>query len=194
MSAPSYEERIKIINKTESSGSAFPFDQINVLAVKCCPIFRTTLHRIISHCWSHQKVSKCWKLAIIILIYEKISPENPDNFTPIRFEPIYAKVFTTLIRNPTYTSLVESNIQKGFWGCVSGKVGRTGTLIYFINLSRRYHRNLVTLLNLRNVVLRKRDNDFIQAVLSYQSQGIFVILLQNYARTFELQLEPILIS
>ena len=48
MLAPSYQELTKIIKKMKSSGSACPFDQISVLALKRCPILRTALHRIIS--------------------------------------------------------------------------------------------------------------------------------------------------
>ena len=128
-----YKGRTKVIKNMKSSGSTCPFDQISALALRRCPVLRTTLHRIISHCWSHQKVSKCWKLDFTILIYKKDSPGNPGNFNPIPLEPICAKVFTSLIKNRTYTfitenSYTEANIQKGFWSGVSGKVEHTETL------------------------------------------------------------------
>ena len=142
------------------------------ISTKTPSILRTTLHRIISHCWSHQKVPKCWKLDFTILIHKKDSPENPGNFNPIPFEPISAKVFTSLIRNRTYIFLIknnnaEANIQKGFWSGVSGKVEHTETLTYLINRAQRYDRNLiVTLLDLRNAAFGEVDHDLIQAVLS----------------------------
>ena len=120
----------------------------------------------------HQKVPKCWKLDFTILIYKKGSPENPGNFNPIPFEPICAEVITSLIRNCTYTFLIENNyteanIQKGIWSGASGKVEHTETLTYLINHARRYHRNLiVTLLDLRNTAFVEADHDLIQAVLS----------------------------
>ena len=49
----------KIIEKMKSSGLTFPFDKISTLALKRCPILLTSLHRITSHCWLHQKVPHC---------------------------------------------------------------------------------------------------------------------------------------
>ena len=97
MLAPSHEERTKFIEKMKSSGSTCPFNKTSVLALKHCPILRTTLRGIISHCWSHRK--KCWKLGFTTLIYKK---DSPGNFNPIPLEPICAKLFTSLIRNRTY--------------------------------------------------------------------------------------------
>ena len=148
-------------------------DQTRVSAIKRCPLNLATLNRIISHWWSHQKVPKCWKLGSVILIYGKDSPENPDNFNPLKLELICAKAFSSLIRSRTSTFLVENNyietnIPKRFSSGVFRKVEHTEILTYLIHHARRYHRNLtVTLLDLRNVAFGEVEHDFIQAVLSY---------------------------
>ena len=81
-------------------------------------------------------------------------------------------MFTSLIRNRTYTFLVKdscikNNIQKGFWSGVLAMLEHTETLTYFINHAKRYQRNLiVTLLDLHNA-FAELDHDLIQKVLSY---------------------------
>ena len=119
----------------KSNGLVCPFNQISVSTLKLSPVLRTTLHRIIWHCWSHQKVPKFWKLGFTILIYKKDGPENPAKFRPITLEPICARMFTSLIRNRTYTFLVENNyvetkIKIGFLSGVLVTVGHIETLPY----------------------------------------------------------------
>ena len=65
---PSYREISKIINKMKSSGSAFPFDHVSVIALKRCPILRTGLHFIIVYCWTKKVTPVTWKKGFCVLI------------------------------------------------------------------------------------------------------------------------------
>ena len=83
LAPPSYREITKIIHKTNSGGSPCPHDKISIIILKRCPILRTYIHEIISHCWLHRMFPRCWKYAFIILIYKKKSNTEPSNFRPI---------------------------------------------------------------------------------------------------------------
>ena len=67
---PSYQEITKIINNIKSSGSPCPFDHVSIIILKRCPILRTIIHKIISHCWSNKMFPQVWKSAFTILIYK----------------------------------------------------------------------------------------------------------------------------
>ena len=119
VSTPSYSEITKIIKRMKSSSSACPFDQISVLTLKNCPILRTALHRIIQHYWKTKSVPRIWKHSFTILIYKKDSPKIPSNFRPITLQPVFAEVYSALIRNRVFDFMnnndyIETNIQKGF--------------------------------------------------------------------------------
>ena len=106
-----------------------------------------------------------------MLICKKGIPKELSNFRPITLEPVCAKVFTSLIRNRMYSSLVnnsyiETNIQKGFWTGISGTIEHTETLTYMINHARRYQRNLVITLDLKNA-FGELDHNLITSVLLY---------------------------
>ena len=169
---PSYRKISKIIHKMKSSGSACPFNHINVIALKRCPILRSALHRIIVYCWTKKVIPATFRKGFCLPIYKKGTPKEPSNFRPITLEPVCAKVFTSLIRNRMYSSLVnnsyiETNIQKGFWTGISGTIEHTETLTYMINHARRYQRNLViTLLDLKNA-FDELDHNLITSVLHY---------------------------
>ena len=92
ITAPTYSEISKIIRKMKSGSSACPFDQISILVLKNCPILRTALHRIISHCWDRGLLPKSWKQAFTILIHKKDNAKLPSNFRPITLQPVLAKV------------------------------------------------------------------------------------------------------
>ena len=62
-----------------------------------------------------------------ILYHKKDNAKLPSNFRPITLQPVFAKVFTSIIRNRIYSYLVqneyiETNIQKGFWKRISGTI------------------------------------------------------------------------
>ena len=140
----------------KSSPSACPFDQISVLTVKNCPILRTAVHRIIEHCWKTKSVPRTWKHSFTIQIYKKDSPKFPSNFRPIRLQPVFAKVYSGLIRNRVFDFMnnndyIETNIQKGFCKGISGIVEHTELLTYLINHARSNQRQLiVTMTDLKN--------------------------------------------
>lgn len=131
---PTYREITGIINKLKSSGFPCPHDQMSIIILKRCPILRTVIHRIISKCWRDKVFPSCWKHAFTILIYKKGSNADPANFRPITLQPVFAKIYSSLIRNRIYNFLqnnyIESNIQKGFWKAISGTIEHTELLSY----------------------------------------------------------------
>ena len=170
ITAPTYSEISKIIRKMKS-GSC-PFDQISILVLKNCPILRTALHRIMSHYWDRRLLPKSWKQAFTILIHKKDNAKLPSNFRPITLQPVFAKVFTSIIRNGIYSYLVqneyiETNIQKGFWKGISGTIKHNELLTHIINHARKNQRHLViTLLDLKNAFGEVHHN-LLQTILSY---------------------------
>ena len=116
---PTHKEITGIINELKSSGSPCPHDQMSIVILKRYPMLRTFIHKIILHCWRKQKFPCCWKQAFTILIHKKGSNVEPSNFRPITLQPVFAKIYSSLIRNRIYNFLLEnqfivSDIQKGF--------------------------------------------------------------------------------
>ena len=169
---PSYREITKIVNKMKSSGSPCPHDQMSIIILKRCPYIRTLLHRIITHCWQKQIFPEEWRYAFTILFYKRASNKDPANFRPITLQPVFAKVFSSFIRNRMYTYLVknkfiETNLQKGFWSEISGCVEHTELLSYIINHARLKQRQvIITLLDLKNA-FGEIDHNVIMKVLEY---------------------------
>lgn len=169
---PSYTEITKIINKMKNSGSPCPHDHMSVILLKRCPYIRTVLHRIIRHCWTNHVFPTEWRDAFTILIYKRESNKNPANFRPITLQPVFAKVFSSLIRNRMYTFLIknnfiETNLQKGFWSEISGCIEHTELLSYIINHARIKQRQvIITLLDLKNA-FGEIDHNVIMKILEY---------------------------
>ena len=159
-------------DKLRSAASPCPLDQMNAIMLKRCPFFRTMLHKILSYCWKHQRVPKAWKQGLTILIHKKGENSDPSNFRPITLQPVFAKVYSSLIRNRLYTFLIqnkyiESNIQKGFWEGVSGTVEHTELLTHMINHARVKQRNMVvTLLDSKNA-FGEVEHNLIMKILDY---------------------------
>ena len=120
------------------SASPCLLDQISVIALKNCPYLRKQLWRFISKAWKNALFPKTWGQGIIILIHKKDSNKNPGNFRPITLQPILSKFFTRIIGNRIFAFVlqkkyIETNLQKGFRGNVSGCIEYTETLTYVIN-------------------------------------------------------------
>ena len=87
-------------------------------------------------------------------------------------QPVFAKVFSSLIHNRIYSFLVankyiETNIQEGIWDNISGTIEHTEHLTHIINHARLHQRQVVvTLLDLRNA-FGTVDHHLIQKVLEY---------------------------
>ena len=169
---PTYQEITKIVKKMKCSGSPCPYDQLSTIILKRCPYLRTLLHHIIVHCWENKTFPDEWKYAFSILIYKRDSNKDPANFRPITLQPVFAKVFSSLIRNRMYTYLIknkfiETNLQKGFWSEISGCVEHTELLTYIINHSRLKQRQvIITLLDLKNA-FGEIDHEIILKILDY---------------------------
>ena len=146
----------KVIRYMRSAASPCPADQISVIVLKNCPIIRTALWKIISHCWTAKYFPRVWKNGVTVLAYKKGELNNPENFRPITLQPVMSKVFTSLIKDRIYkyicsNNYIDQNIQKGFWTNVSGTIEHTETLTHLINNARNKQRNLViSLIDLRN--------------------------------------------
>ena len=169
---PSYEEVTKVIRYMRSAASPCPVDQISVIVLKNCPIIRTSLWKIISHCWSAKFLPQVWKKGVTVLAYKKGDLDNPENFRPITLQPVMSKVFTSLIKDRIYNYLwsnnyIDQSIQKGFWTNVSGTIEHTETLTNLINNARNKQRALVvSLIDLRNA-FEEVNHKFLQKTLQY---------------------------
>ena len=125
-----------------------------------------------SHCWDRGLLPESWKQAFTILIHKKDNAKLPSNFRPITLQPVFAKVFTSIIRNRIYSYLVqneyiETNTQKGFWKGISGTIEHNELLTHIINHARKNQRHLViTLLDLKNAFGEVHHN-LLQTILSY---------------------------
>src|SRR6218665_496925 len=54
-----------------------------------------------------------------ILVYKKGETSDPANFRPITLQPVWCKIFTTILKNRVYSFLsdndfIDKKIQKGF--------------------------------------------------------------------------------
>ena len=88
--------------------------------VKMLAFLRTELHRTISYCCEKQTFPKTRKYAFTIIIYKKGDKKVPSNFRPITLQSVFAKMYSSLIRNRIYKYILENNyiqakIQKGFF-------------------------------------------------------------------------------
>ena len=130
------------------------------------------------------------KYGTTVPIYKKGCNKNVENFRPITLQPVFAKVFSSVLRNRIYGFLVtnkfiETNIQKGFWDDISGTVEHTEHLTYIINHARLHQRQvIVTLLDLRNA-FGTVDHRLIKKVLQYhhipvEIQSIIHSYYDNY--------------
>ena len=78
---PTYKGITSILTKL--SGSPCPHDQMSIIILKSCPILRTFIYKIISHCWKEWKFPSSLKYAFTILIHKKGSSIEPLNICPI---------------------------------------------------------------------------------------------------------------
>ena len=157
---PSYQDIAKIIRKMKASGSPCPLDQVSVICLKRCPYLKTYLTAIVVEIWRSGHIPVTWKKAVSILIHKKGDSDKPENFRPITLEPVFLKVFTSLLRDRIYGFLQENNyiecqIQKGFIQRLSGTLEHTYNLSYLIDQARIKQRPLtVTLLDLKMLLER----------------------------------------
>src|SRR6218665_4021920 len=59
------------------------------------------------------------------IIYKKGETSDPANFRPITLQPVWCKIFTTILKNRVYGFLsdndfIDKKIQKGFWPKMDG--------------------------------------------------------------------------
>ena len=132
-----------------------------------------------------------WQRAVTILIYKKGDASDPANFRPITFEPVFLKVYTSLLRNRMFQYLVangyaESHIQKGFIPGMSGTIEHIAGLSYIFNEARQKQRSVtVTLTDLKNFFGEVNHNP-IDTCLDYHHVPDHIRLLvrnlyQNFA-------------
>ena len=155
-SPPSYHEISAIIRKCKAKSSPCPLDQISIIPFKKCPILRTILLQLLSQCWLASKIPSCWKKGFTILIHKKGDALNPSNFRPITLQPTLYKIFSTFINKRIYNfleinSLINKNIQKGFYPKVDGLTEHTQLLTHMLKDAKKHQRSIiVTLLDLQN--------------------------------------------
>ena len=108
-SPPTYQEITKIIKKMKMSGSPCPLDQISVIVLKRIPYLQSYLTILIQNIWDTRHLPINWKHAVTILIHKKDGAEDPANFRPITLEPVFLKIFTSLLRNRILAFLKDNN-------------------------------------------------------------------------------------
>ena len=127
---------------------------------------------LIQNIWDTRHLPINWKHAVTILIHKKGSANDPENFRPITLEPVFLKVFTSLLRNRILAffkgnNYVEHNIQKGFLPKISGTYEHTRQLAQIIRQAKLTQRTLViTLLDLKNAFGEVHHNLIIE-ILKY---------------------------
>ena len=156
VSLPTYQEVTKTINKIKSIGSPYPHDHMSIIMLKRCPFLRTALQRIISHRWENQTFTKTSEYEFTILIGKKGYKKVPSNFRPITLQPVFAKVYSSLIPNWVNRFLLENNninskIQKVFWSDVFGVIEHIELFNCIINHAMgKKHQAIITFIDLQN--------------------------------------------
>ena len=113
------------------------------------------------------------KHAFTILIHKKGSNIEPSNFRPITLQPVFEKIYSSLIPERIYNFLlknqfIESNIQKGFWRAISGTIEHTELLTHIIKHAKnKQHQTIFTLLDLKNA-FGEVDHKLLLKVLEYR--------------------------
>ena len=147
-------------------------DQISVTVPKRIPYLRSYLTVLIQNIWDTRHLSINWKHAVSILTHKKDGADDTANFRPITLEPVFLKVFTSLLRNRILAFLkgsnyIEHDIQKGFLPKISGTYEHTRQLAQIIRHAKLKQRTLViTLLDLKNAFGEVHHN-FIIEILKY---------------------------
>ena len=83
---------------------------------------------------------------------------------PITFQPVFAKIYSLLIRNRIYNFLLENQFielskQKGFWRAISGTIGLKELLTHVVKHTKiKQHQIIITLLDLKNAFAHSRRN------------------------------------
>ena len=96
------EEVQRVINRSKSSSSPSPFDQIPYQIFKRCPSLNQALVDLFNCCWTTSSVPAAWKTAAIKLIGKSSASEDPtvpSNFKPIALTSCIGKLFTTVLKN-----------------------------------------------------------------------------------------------
>ena len=118
---PTYKEITGIINNLKSSGSPWSHDQMNIIILKRCPILKTFIHKIISHCLRERKFPSYWNHAFTILIHKKGSNIEPSNFHPITLQPVFEKIYSSLIQIEFIIFFSRANLLSRTYRKVSGE-------------------------------------------------------------------------
>ena len=88
---------------------------------------------------------------------------EPSNFLPITFQAFFAKIYSSLIREP----IIESNIQKGFCRAIPGTIEHTELLTHIIKHAKYKQRQIIIiLLDLKNA-FGEVDHKLLLKVLEY---------------------------
>ena len=182
---PTYKEVDSVINKCRSRASPCCFDGLSIIILKRCPFLRSMLHLIIKECWIQKQIPDCWKKGATVLIYKKGPTDDPSNFRPITLQPVWYKVFATIMKRRMYEYLTQNkyldqDIQKGFWSRLDGVTEHTELLTHIMKDSKRHSRSLVvTLLDLKNAFGEVHHNLIRESLKYHHLPDIFVDLFNS---------------
>ena len=182
---PTYGEVATAINKMRNRSAPSPFDQVNVIMLKKCPILKTAVHAVIKECFRQSIIPICWKRALTILIYKKGDSTDPGNFRPITLQPVMYKVLSSVVRNRLYSFMTKNHIldtstQKGFIQHCDGVTEHTEMLSYILSESKRYQRSIaIAALDLKNAFGEINHNLIFQTLKDYKVDISIINLIKN---------------
>ena len=109
----------------KASGSPCPLDKISIIPFKRCTYLRSYITEVIRLIWISCNIPDEWKKACTVLIHKKGDTSDPGNFKPITFESVPLKIFTSFLRDSTFSFVssngyIEHKIQKGFLPKLTG--------------------------------------------------------------------------
>ena len=144
------EEIQTAVNKSKSSSTPSPFDQISYQIMKKCPSLSGALLDLFNSCWSQSVVPSQWRVAAIKLIGKSSAaddPTSPGNFWPIALTPCVGKLFTTILRNRwlaymTSNKYISRDIQKAFMTATPGCTEHHCKLAAVLSEARKNHKSL----------------------------------------------------
>ena len=117
-----------------------------------------------------------------------------SNFRPATLQPVFAKIYSSLIRNRIYNFLlenqfIESNIQKVFWRAISGTIEHTELLTHIIKHAKNKQRQInITLLDLKNV-FGQVDHKLLLKVLEYHHiPDVVKLLITDYYKNYAISI------
>ena len=115
---------------------------------------------------------------------------EPSNFRPTTLQPVFAKIYSSLIRNRIYNFLlenqfIESNIQKGFRRATSGVIEHTELLTHVIKHAKNKQRQIIIpLLDLKNAFGEEEHKLLLKILEYHRIPDEIKLLITDYYKNY----------